>query len=127
MQAVGSADSLPLALMISANSRPGRVTMPVPPGQVIYAHFEHVAGVAAKSGRSATVDKLKILNTLIERLITLKQDPLASRENAGRVSPGQIDALIEQYGREAHALAARTGPYMPSLSLPPGSLVSLAA
>jgi len=127
MQAVGSANGLPLALMISANSAAGRVSIPVPRNQVIYSYFEHVAGVASSEGRSSSVYKLKMLNTLIDHLVSLKKDPLISRENAGTVSSEQVDALLEQYGREAHALAARTGPYSSSLGLPPGSLISLAA
>jgi len=127
MQAVGSANSLPLALMISANSVAGRVTIPVPRNEVIYSNFEHVAGVASAEGHSSSVYKLKMLNTMIDHLISLRKDPLVSRENAGNVSSEQIDALLEQYGREAHALASRSGPYTSSLGLPPGSLISLAA
>ena len=127
MQVACSTNSLPLAMMISANSMPGHVSMPVPRGQVLYSHFEHVAGVAATEGRMVSVDKLQILNTLIERLISTKENPLAARAAAERVDPDRIDALLEQYGREAHALAVRSGPYASSLSLTPGSLLSLAA
>ncbi|NLJ47424.1 MAG: hypothetical protein GX430_12820 [Treponema sp.] len=126
MQTIDSAYSLSLAVMLSRYSSAGRVSIPVPHNQVIYANFEHVAGVPAEDGGSS-VDRLKILNTLIDRLTSLKTDALASRENAGLVSPDRVDALLEQYGREAHALAARSGPYVPSLGLPPGSLISLAA
>lgn len=127
MQTIDSAYSLPLAVMLSRYSVPGRVSIPVPRGQVIYAHFEHVAGVAASDGRGSSVDRLKILNTLIDRLTSLKSDILASREAEGLVTADRVDALLEQYAREAHALAARAGPYAPSLGLPPGSLISLAA
>ncbi|HOX11822.1 MAG TPA: hypothetical protein P5313_01160 [Spirochaetia bacterium] len=127
MQTIDSAYSLPLAVMLSRYSAPGRVSIPVPSSQVIYAHFEHVSGVAAGEGRASSVDRLKILNTLIDRLSSLKSDPLTARESSGLISSDRVDALLEQYGREAHALAARSGPYAPSLGLPPGSLISLAA
>ena len=127
MQTIDSAYSLPLAMMLSRYSAAGRVSIPVPRNQVIYANFEHVAGVAAPDGGGSSVDRLKILNTLIDRLTSLKTDALISRESAGLVPPDRVDALLEQYGREAHALAARGGPYVPSLGLPPGSLISLAA
>ncbi|MCK7480288.1 MAG: hypothetical protein M0C28_25765 [Candidatus Moduliflexus flocculans] len=42
MQTIDSAYSLPLAVMLSRYSAPGRVSIPVPSSQVIYAHFEHV-------------------------------------------------------------------------------------
>ena len=127
MQTIDSAYSLPLAMMISQYGSPGRVSIPVPRNQVIYAHFEHVSGVAAVDGQVSSIDKLKILNTLIDRLTSLKSNSLTSRENAGQVSSDRVDALLEQYGREVHALAARSGPYAPNLGLPPGSLLSLAA
>lgn len=127
MQTINSAYSLPLAVMLSRYSAPGRVSIPVPRSQVIYAHFEHVAGIAAGEGHASSVDRLRILNTLIDRLSSLKSDALAARESIGLVSSDRVDALLEQYGREAHALAARSGPYAPNLGLPPGSLISLAA
>lgn len=127
MQTLGSGYSLPFAILVSATNGAGRLSIPVPRHQVIYAHFEHVAGVEANGGSASSIDKLKILNTLIDRLIALRDDPLVARENEGRLSPERVDALLEQYGKEAHALAARSGPYAPSLGLPPGSLISLAA
>jgi hypothetical protein len=126
MQALGI-DNLPAAQLISLAKGGGRISLPVSSDQVIYANFEHVTGVASPTGSALSIDKLRILNTLIDRLLSMKKDAPVPREDAGHLTQERIDALLEQYGKEAHSLAARSGPYAPSLGLVPGSLISLAA
>ncbi|HSV57049.1 MAG TPA: hypothetical protein VLH39_08100 [Magnetospirillaceae bacterium] len=127
MQPIQSAYSMSLAAMLSRNDAPGRVSIPVPRAQVIYSYFEHVEGVAAADGRASTVDKLKILDTLIDRMTAHRVDMPAGQENGMTAQLDRVDALLEQYAKAVHAIAVRGGPYAPILGLPPGSLISLAA
>jgi hypothetical protein len=125
-----SADYVPLAYAYSSSyGTQGRISVPVAPSEVIYASFEHVTGVpAATGGDAASIDSLKILDMLIERLSSIKRQPLAALEAPSSLSPGRVDALIEQYGRELHALAsAPPRPYAPRVASSPGILFSLAA
>ena len=123
-----ASSGFPLSYAHSLASSSGRLSVPVSPNLAIYANFEHVSGVPSDSGSVVSIDRLKMLDTLIERLSAAKSEPLAVRERPAELSAGRIDAPIDQYGRELHSLAARpAAPYLPTASVETGILVSLAA
>lgn len=123
--------SLPLTYAYSSGMGAcGRVCMPVQPSEVLYSYFEHVSGMAAPQGSgTVSIDSLKILNSLIERLQSIKSEPLAASEAPESLSSDRIDALIQEYGAELHAMAsASKGPYAaPVAAAESGMLFSLAA
>jgi hypothetical protein len=125
---------VPLSYVYSAHYGEGRATVPVLRSQALYANFTHVSGVAAEDGTAAySVDKLHILDVLIGRLESVKSEPLAAAEAPSTLSSSRVDALIQQYGAEVHAIATAPAlPYAPSAtaSMPiaePGMLFSMAA
>ena len=124
-----SSGYIPLAYAYSSNSGSGRISLPVAPSEVLYANFEHVAGVAAGAdGGAISIDALKILDALIDRLESIKREPLQAAEAPKDLSPGRVDALIQQYGSELHAIAsAPSRPYVAKPAVTPGSVISLAA
>ncbi len=131
MEAIASS-YVPLAYVYAARYGDGRATVPVLKSQALYANFSHVSGVAAEDGTAAySIDKLHILDILIGQLESLKSQPLAASEAPVDRNPGQVDALIQQYGAEVHALATAPAlPYSPSASASlalPGMLFSMAA
>ncbi len=129
MEALAS-NYLPLAYVYSAYYGGGKTAVPVLRSQALYANFSHVSGVAAQDGTAAySVDKLHILDVLIGRLESVKSEPLAAAEAPESLSPGRVDALIQQYGAEVHAIATAPAlPYAPSSSIAePGMLFGLAA
>ena len=82
----------------------GRAYMSVNANQVIYAHFKYVAGVAAPEGqKGVSLDKLSILNSLIDRLVNAKQMSMAEAKATKEVlkqddsSMAKIDQLIQYY------------------------------
>jgi hypothetical protein len=113
------------------------MSLPVASSAYIYSHFEHVSGVPAGEGsRGVTVNRLKILDTLIEQLARLKKQPEPSWGAAGQTNENRLDALIEQYEnqlRSARAVSVRTvgaaAPYSPAASSPAplGAVFSLSA
>jgi hypothetical protein len=129
MEALRS-EYLPLSYLYSSRYGEGRATVPVERSQAIYANFRHVSGVPAMDGSPAYgVDKLHMLDVLIERLRSAKTEPLAAAESSPSLSSARVDALIQQYGAELHALAAAPSiPYGPPASIAePGMLFSMAA
>ncbi len=94
-----------------------KVYVPVPANEVVYTQFDHVAGYAihGSSGEDESasisghftdsgvpVSKIKILNTLIDQLVSIKTD--RSRESLSReftenteLSENQLDSLIKDY------------------------------
>jgi hypothetical protein len=127
-----ASSSIPLSYVYTPHFGEGRTVVPVLRSQALYANFSHVSGVAAEDGTAAySVDKLHILDVLIGRLESVKSQPLASAEAPRDLDSGRIDALIQQYGSEVHAIATAPAlPYAPSASMTlaePGMLFSMAA
>ena len=76
--------TVPLTYAFVAQSAGGRVSLPVEPSQILYSSFAHVSGVAATPGEPvASIDRLKILDTLIARLADMKSAPGRRERKAG--------------------------------------------
>jgi hypothetical protein len=102
------------------------MSLPVSPGNYIYSHFKHVSGTPAPEGvHGVTINKLKILDVLIEQLNQIKKtgDPAADFS----MSEKQIDALIEQYEQQIRQAASNVMPYAPTPTAPAGALINLVA
>jgi hypothetical protein len=106
------------------------MSLPVAPASYIYSHFEHVSGVPAPEGvRGVAINKLKILDVLIEQLNQIKKQPQPALTPEGTDSEERINALIEQYEnqiRQARATSAAM-PYASRPTAPPGAVFSLSA
>jgi hypothetical protein len=112
------------------------MSLPVSPSVYIYSHFRHVSGIPAPEGvKGVAINRLKILDTLIEQLARLGKQPEPSWGAAGETGEERLDALIEQYEhqiRTARAAAAQSAgaafPYSPAAgSASPGALFDLTA
>lgn len=107
----------------------GKLYVPVDPALVGYSQFKHVAGVAAAKGQSGVnISKISILNTLIERLSSLKQQ---TAPDTSQLSDHQIDALIDDYQTRIKNIVsiAKNNPYvLAGAGMPQsGALFSLSA
>lgn len=84
-----------------------RLSVPVRRDQYIYSQFKYVAGVPAKEGEGISVDKIRILNTLIEHLVAMQQKNIHPKiSNEDTLSQEQIDSLIDQYQQQIHTVSA---------------------
>ena len=69
---IGSLQTISYSAVPSASAG-GRTYIPVDPHQFLYSQFQYVAGIPAAKGQSGiSVDRLKILNTLIDHLVSMK-------------------------------------------------------
>jgi hypothetical protein len=104
------------------------MSLPVSPGNYIYSHFKHVSGTPAPEGtRGVTINKLKILDVLIEQLSQIKKRPEPSTDFS--LSDKQIDVLIDHYEtqiRQARA-ASTVMPYAPAPAAPSGAIFNVVA
>lgn len=117
------------ALSRISSAAAGKLHVPVDPALVGYSQFKHVAGVAAAKGQSGVnISKISILNTLIERLSSLKQQ---TAPDTSQLSDRQIDALIDDYQTRIKNIVsiAKTNPYVLAGAPVPqsGALFSLSA
>ena len=100
------------ALSRISSAAAGKLYVPVDPALVGYSQFKHVAGVAAAKGQSGVnISKISILNTLIERLSSLKQQ---TAPDTSQLSDHQIDALIDDYQTRIKNIVsiAKNNPYV---------------
>ena len=92
----------------------GRIIVPVKNNVAVYTQFEHVRGTPAPKGdRGVPVDKIRILNTLIDRLITMKQKVPVEKEAVG-LKDAELDTQIISYQRQIKEVvdtAASSGSY----------------
>jgi len=80
---------------VVSSSGHGKLYVPVAQQNVIYAHFDHVTGVAAKPNQQGvSISKIQILNSLLNQLISMKNQPKinVAPEN---MDDSQLDALIQ--------------------------------
>ena len=88
-------------------SQAGRASLPVAPGMVIYSHFRHVSGTPAPEGtQGVNINKLRILDTLIEQLSRMKGQNIVDFGNHEGTDEQRINALIEQYQKQIKAAQA---------------------
>lgn len=107
----------------------GKVKVPVQPGLVIYSQLEHISGVAAKPNqRGININKIQILNTLIDRLSAAKQNPTPSSVD-GITDQKQLDALIKNFSDQIQlAVSAAESTIFTVPTVPPqtGAIFSVA-
>ena len=79
----------------------GRMSIPVAPSQMIYSHFKHISGTPAPEGTTGVnISKLKILNTLIDHLQKMKNQPTIDTGALNEKDEKKINMLIEQYQQQ---------------------------
>ncbi len=105
----------------------GKVSIPVSPAQAIYSQFKHVSGISTQGSTAYGVDKLSILNSIIEHLRSMKK-PVNEDIKPETLSDDRINALIEQFSKQLHqSLAQNSAAYHQPTGIVPGSFLSIAA
>ena len=83
---------------IASSGIGSKLYVPVSKSSLLYSHFDHVSGVLAGKGQNGvSVSKLQILNSIIERLSAIKNQP---KESISGLTEKQADVLIEQYQKQ---------------------------
>ena len=116
--------------MMTSASAGSRTYVPVKPSQYVYSQFQYVAGIPAASGQEGvSVDKIKILNTLIEQLVSMKQKNIQPPvRGPGEISDDRINALIKQYQSQIHTVSATAEGLLYKPSMPQsGAVLNLVA
>jgi hypothetical protein len=104
------------------------MSLPVAPALYIYSHFRHVSGVPAPEGtRGITINKLKILDVLIEQLSRIKNRGTVNPPGTEALSDERIDALIEQYEQQIRSTQAASQAVSFSPMPQAGAMFSLVA
>jgi hypothetical protein len=128
MELQAASGQVNVAQLMSVKSSSGRISIPVSRAQSPYAQFKYVQGIPANSqGNAVPVNRLRVLNSLIDSLVSLK-DSNTARPNPSYMSDKAIDAMISQYADKLHsAITSRSIPYPLAGGYSTGSLVNLTA
>jgi hypothetical protein len=108
-------------------SQSGRTSLPVSPSAYIYSQFKHVSGTPAPEGTpGVNINKLRIIDTLIEQLTKMKKMPEIMDELYMQNGDNRINAMIDQYQNQIRSIqtANANNPYAPLAPLT-GSVFSL--
>jgi hypothetical protein len=78
-------------------SQGGKTSLPVAPSAYIYSQFKHVSGIRAPEGvQGVNINKLKIIDALIEQLSKMKKQPEPLTDLSGQDDEKRINALLNQ-------------------------------
>jgi hypothetical protein len=97
-----------------------KASLPVAPSAAIYAHFKHVSGVPAPDGvQGVNINKLKIIDTLIEQISKMKKQPDFAgaqplTDMSGQSDEKRINALIDKFQNQVRQAVNTNGPYAPT-------------
>ena len=98
----------------SMHNASGKVAIPVKPSMVIYSQLEHISGYAdPKDSSGISLNKVYMLNTLIDKVSASKVDTTAGKINIKGLSEEQLDSMISDYQAklQTQLTTAKTNPY----------------
>lgn len=88
---------------MSRISAGGRAYLPVDTKQVVYSHFQYVSGVPRDKDQSGvSIGKLKILNTLIDQLVKMRESERENKLSATDTDEGTLDMMIQYVNTKIH-------------------------
>jgi len=121
---IGNINAFSYGSSMAGAAMAGKLYVPVSKSVLLYSHFDHVSGVAAKAGQDGvSISKIRILNSLIERMAAIKNEPA---KQISDLTENQADALIQNYQKQLQQ--ALQTPYILSGAQPmAGDLFSLLA
>lgn len=121
---IGYLNAFSYSNSMAGNGSTGKLYVPVSRSSLIYSNFDHVSGVAAKTGQNGvSISKIRILNSLIERLSAIQNEPKKSVQD---ISDKQAEVLIKNYQKQISQ--AIQNPYIINGAKPmPGDLFQIQA
>ncbi|MGC9312688.1 MAG: hypothetical protein ACP5IA_08330 [Sediminispirochaetaceae bacterium] len=112
------------AYMLRARYNGGRISFPVKPSQAIYARFEHVQGFPSSEGNGISLYKLRSIDNLIDRLVSLKENTGSKSQemkleamiksleaSKSSISEGNFSAVLRESAETLHSMSLSSAPY----------------
>ncbi len=101
--------AIPLNQMLRPQYVGGKVGVSVRDFSV-YTHFKHITAMPSADGAGYSASRLRMLDTLIDRLVKLKENSIDEDQstNLGGMDSQAIDALIDEYARRYQQLEAQS-------------------
>ena len=96
---IGALRSASFTMLFSASSG-ARTYLPVNANQYVYSQFKYVAGIPVQDGSGVSLTKLKILNTIIDQLLTTQKSAGAKILPSKEMSDEEISSMAEEYQKE---------------------------
>lgn len=110
---------------LSSSGAAGKLYVPVSRSALLYSHFDHVSGIAAGRGQQGiSISKIRILNSLIDRLSSIKNQP---KQSINDISDDQAQVLIEQYQKQIQQTVAQQSFMLAGAQPMPGALFAIEA
>ena len=114
---VGNLSALSYENIAQTSSNYSKLYVPVSRSALLYSHFEHVSGVAAKAGQTGvSIDKLRILNSMIEHIADIKNQPAPKIKSLENIPEKDVSQMMNSLQKEIHK--AMKTPYILSGARP---------
>ena len=109
----------------------GRLYVPVKSNAVVFSQFDYVRGTPADKGeRGVPVDRIRILNTLIDQLVSMRKSSV-TKDDVTDLTDSQRDSLIRTYQnqiKQSIAVSSLPGTYgLAGLMPEPGAVLNITA
>ena len=92
------------------SSSSGSLHVPVKNSVAVYTQFEHVKGTPAEKGeRGVSVSRIRLLNTLIDQLVSMKKS-VSDAEKVDLSDDFSMDSMIYTYQRQVKNSFTSSGP-----------------
>jgi hypothetical protein len=93
--------TVPVTSLVRARYGMGKLALPVN-GPLGYVRLKHIQGIPPSGeGGGFSIQKLQVLDSLIERLARMKNVERFTADDDG-ASAEQVDAMIERYSAQLH-------------------------
>ncbi len=110
---IGALRSASYGMLLSVSAG-DREYFPVNANQYVYSQFKYVGGTPVDDGSGITITQLKILDSILEQLVTMQRDNADSGLNGAdlkfltdEISEQQLSEIVIHYQRELQAAAER--------------------
>lgn len=110
LQSSRAARSVQLTSILRAQYSSGKISLPIDGG--VYARFKHVQGVPSQSSGGYSLNKLQMIDLMVDRLVRLRGEHVEARTPQDDADAGAIiDSLVRDLQNALHAVDTSRGSF----------------
>lgn len=114
VQSSQAARSVQLTSVLRAQYSSGKISLPIDGG--VYARFKHVQGIPSQSSGGYSLNKLQMIDLMVDRLVRLRGEHAQTTRPADDAEAGKlIESLARDLQKALHAVDTSRGSFASGL------------